>query len=177
MSAITILDYIFRELAVSYLGRNDLAHVEPQDLLPDAMGQGSDEGHLPVANGNTLEAVQKVASRGYLRKLLVIDGAKASSTDNQPSIMAETEPTSVTSLASLPRAVGAQVTPLEKINQSTQNVSPEVIRAVNTELDSAREARMKGYEGDPCGDCGNFTLVRNGTCMKCNTCGATNGCS
>ena len=175
--ATSILDYIFRELAVSYLGRNDLAHVEPQDLLPDAMGQGSDEGHLPVAVGNTLEAVQKVASRGYLRKLLVIDGAKASSTDNQPSIMAETEPTSVTSLASLPRAVGAQVTPLEKINQSTQNISPEVIRAVNTELDSAREARMKGYEGDPCGDCGNFTLVRNGTCMKCNTCGATNGCS
>jgi ribonucleoside-diphosphate reductase alpha chain len=39
------------------------------------------------------------------------------------------------------------------------------------------EARMKGYEGDPCGECGNFTLVRNGTCMKCNTCGATSGCS
>ena len=41
----------------------------------------------------------------------------------------------------------------------------------------AAEARMKGYEGDACGGCGNFTLVRNGTCMKCNTCGSTSGCS
>jgi ribonucleoside-diphosphate reductase alpha chain len=39
------------------------------------------------------------------------------------------------------------------------------------------EARMKGYEGDACGECGNFTLVRNGACMKCDTCGATSGCS
>ena len=28
-----------------------------------------------------------------------------------------------------------------------------------------------------CGECGNFTLVRNGTCMKCDTCGSTSGCS
>jgi len=41
----------------------------------------------------------------------------------------------------------------------------------------AAEARQKGYEGDACGGCGNFTLVRNGTCMKCNTCGSTSGCS
>ena len=39
------------------------------------------------------------------------------------------------------------------------------------------EAKIKGYEGEACGECGNFTLVRNGTCMKCNTCGATSGCS
>ncbi|HEX5867022.1 MAG TPA: hypothetical protein VFY72_04900, partial [Beijerinckiaceae bacterium] len=39
------------------------------------------------------------------------------------------------------------------------------------------EALMKGYQGDACGECGNFTLVRNGTCMKCDTCGATTGCS
>ncbi len=41
----------------------------------------------------------------------------------------------------------------------------------------AAEARLKGYEGDSCGECGNFTLVRNGTCMKCDTCGGTSGCS
>ena len=39
------------------------------------------------------------------------------------------------------------------------------------------EARAKGYEGEMCGECGNFTLVRNGTCMKCDTCGSTTGCS
>ena len=38
-------------------------------------------------------------------------------------------------------------------------------------------ARLKGYEGDPCGDCGNFTLLRNGSCFKCDTCGGTTGCS
>ena len=38
-------------------------------------------------------------------------------------------------------------------------------------------ARMKGYEGESCGECGNFTMVRNGTCLKCDTCGATSGCS
>jgi ribonucleoside-diphosphate reductase alpha chain len=41
----------------------------------------------------------------------------------------------------------------------------------------AMQARLKGYEGDACGACGNFTLVRNGTCMKCDTCGSTSGCS
>ncbi|MCB9092805.1 MAG: vitamin B12-dependent ribonucleotide reductase [Halobacteriovoraceae bacterium] len=38
-------------------------------------------------------------------------------------------------------------------------------------------AKMKGYEGEPCTDCGSFTLVRNGACLKCDTCGATTGCS
>ena len=39
------------------------------------------------------------------------------------------------------------------------------------------EARAKGYEGEACGECGNFTLVRAGACMRCNTCGGTTGCS
>ena len=45
------------------------------------------------------------------------------------------------------------------------------------ENDARQRAKIQGYEGDPCGECGNFTLVRNGTCMKCNTCGGTSGCS
>ncbi len=44
-------------------------------------------------------------------------------------------------------------------------------------MDQRVKAKMQGYEGDPCGECGNYTLVRNGTCMKCNTCGGTSGCS
>ena len=39
------------------------------------------------------------------------------------------------------------------------------------------EAKAKGYEGEMCGECLNFTLVRNGTCLKCETCGSTTGCS
>ncbi|HOT82374.1 MAG TPA: hypothetical protein PLQ12_03620, partial [Candidatus Defluviicoccus seviourii] len=42
---------------------------------------------------------------------------------------------------------------------------------------AATVARLQGYEGDACGECGNFTLVRNGTCLKCTTCGSTTGCS
>ena len=40
-----------------------------------------------------------------------------------------------------------------------------------------RNARLRGYEGDMCSECGSFTMVRNGTCLKCDTCGATSGCS
>jgi len=39
------------------------------------------------------------------------------------------------------------------------------------------EAQMKGYTGDQCTECHNFTMVRNGTCLKCDTCGTTTGCS
>jgi ribonucleoside-diphosphate reductase alpha chain len=39
------------------------------------------------------------------------------------------------------------------------------------------EAKAKGYEGEMCSECGHFSLVRNGTCMKCDTCGSTTGCS
>ena len=56
-------------------------------------------------------------------------------------------------------------------------VTTSIIEQTDNKLDQIREARMKGYEGDPCGECGNFTLVRNGTCMKCVTCGSTSGCS
>jgi ribonucleoside-diphosphate reductase alpha chain len=62
---------------------------------------------------------------------------------------------------------------------------PETARAASTtalgsgtlSMDLRVKAKMQGYEGDPCGECGNYTLVRNGTCMKCNTCGGTSGCS
>ena len=49
--------------------------------------------------------------------------------------------------------------------------------AVAVAMDARVKAKMQGYEGEACGDCGNYTLVRNGTCMKCNTCGGTSGCS
>ena len=168
--ATSILDYIFRELAVSYLGRHDLAHVDPNDLLPDAMGSGADEGNLPgeAADSDALEVVQRVASSGYMRSnLLVIKGAKdetgavATGTDGGP----------------VAQPVGAQVTPASEISPPPLSVSAELARQADARLERAREAKMKGYEGDSCGECGNFTLVRNGTCMKCNTCGSTSGCS
>ena len=53
----------------------------------------------------------------------------------------------------------------------------ETATATVPELSLVNRARMQGYEGEACGECGNYTLVRNGTCMKCNTCGGTSGCS
>ncbi len=44
-------------------------------------------------------------------------------------------------------------------------------------LAAMKQAKLKGYEGDACSDCGSFTMVRNGTCLKCLTCGTTSGCS
>ena len=57
--------------------------------------------------------------------------------------------------------------PIDIIASSTQSTQGTAIQ----------EARAKGYEGEACSDCGQFTLVRNGTCLKCITCGATSGCS
>ena len=51
------------------------------------------------------------------------------------------------------------------------------VAKANLEADRRAEAKVKGYEGESCGECGNFTLLRNGTCMKCDTCGGTSGCS
>jgi ribonucleoside-diphosphate reductase alpha chain len=65
---------------------------------------------------------------------------------------------------------------LETVGASAQ-AATAVGSVVSAVMGRVAEARMKGYEGDSCGDCGNFTLVRNGTCMKCDTCGATSGCS
>ena len=175
--ATSILDYIFRELAVSYLGRNDLAHADPGDLMPDSIGRGKAEGDLPVVNKELFPAVAQFASQGYVRsKLVVISNQQAG---NAAVSMSHGQTTAsspapvpaggdTTSLAAVP--VEADVLPVV-------GVPDGVIQETNARLERIREARMKGYVGDACGECGNFTLVRNGTCMKCNTCGSTSGCS
>jgi ribonucleoside-diphosphate reductase alpha chain len=56
-------------------------------------------------------------------------------------------------------------------------IEAAMAEGVEGRMERIREARLKGYEGDACGECGNFTLVRNGTCLKCATCGSTSGCS
>ena len=148
----SILDYIFRELAISYLSRNDLAHVTPTDLTPDSLGRGNSEGQLAALN-----TVAERISKGYVRSnLLVLKGGNAG---GGGATMTATQTTQVT-------------------EQTTLVGDPEsLIRAFDSRSEQIREARMKGYEGDACGECGNFTLVRNGTCLKCNTCGGTSGCS
>ncbi|MBL6958869.1 MAG: vitamin B12-dependent ribonucleotide reductase [Rhodospirillales bacterium] len=180
--ATSIIDYIFRELAVSYMGRNDLAHVEPGDLSPDSIGRGDESDSLPVPE-DTLEVVERLASQGYVRsKFLVVKGGASNS--SAPAVAsvnkgngggsAVTASTATASAAGGDGGAQALVT-----TEVTESISVEntVMASTDARLDQVREARMKGYEGDSCDECGNFTLVRNGTCMKCLTCGATSGCS
>ncbi|WP_020592716.1 vitamin B12-dependent ribonucleotide reductase [Kiloniella laminariae] len=162
--ATSILDYLFRELAVSYLGRNDLAHVEPADMLPDSLGKGSGESDLPESRSAVAETVRRVASTGYVRnKLMVVNGGQD---------IGDT-------LASASAAISQANQDFVGVTDTQTAVAAEttVVKAVDKRMEKVREARMKGYEGDSCPECGNFTLVRNGTCLKCDTCGGTTGCS
>src|SRR5690606_13936688 len=72
-NATSILDYVFRELAVSYLGRNDLAHVDPSDIGFDALGKGVNEGKAPEGDDTRPTAVaalpaSKYMSTGFVRQ-------------------------------------------------------------------------------------------------------------
>jgi len=157
-SATSIVDYVFRELAISYLGRGDLAHVEPNEYRFDAMGSGIEE---------VTGQVQKVTSTGFVRSRLVVLPGGA----ERPSIVEREEVA-----ASLPGEMRTGTGPF--VTTESYAMSTSVSSGGSTTQTSLlMEARVKGYEGESCGECGNFTLVRNGTCMKCNTCGATSGCS
>ena len=72
-------------------------------------------------------------------------------------------------------AISARVSPAQALDQLPWSEARTNAKAAAAE--KRAEARAKGYEGEACGECGNFTLVRNGTCMKCDTCGGTSGCS
>jgi ribonucleoside-diphosphate reductase alpha chain len=162
--ATSVLDYIFRELAISYLDREDLAHATRGDMAPDSMGKGAAESALPVnaaarsAADTVMEQVERVVSRGYTRSRFKVGNGSAPAAHGGGN--------------------GVAAAAIVAGNGATHvAVSATVIAEVDARLDKIRQARMKGYEGDACGECGNFTLVRNGTCMKCDTCGSTSGCS
>ncbi|MBO9477491.1 vitamin B12-dependent ribonucleotide reductase [Shimia sp. R11_0] len=170
-NATSILDYIFRELAVSYLDRTDLAHIKPEGTTFDDLGRGEEEGVSNVAEltestaSRSLEVLKQISSTGYLRKrlpqeLVVLKGGAG----NAP----ETADPVKTLNTLVPETTGATLSDVAT-SASVSTLAPP--------MDARAKAKMQGYEGDPCGDCGNYTLVRNGTCMKCNTCGATSGCS
>ena len=161
--ATSILDYVFREIAISYLGRNDLAHVEPDDLRPDSVG----EAHAPPGD-DTAKGAVSLASNGYVRSNLYVVGDTVEGASAEAQVMGS----GVAAAHALAAEVGASAETNAMIG-----ISADVTEEIDSRSEQIREARIKGYEGDACGECGNFTLVRNGTCLKCVTCGATSGCS
>ena len=175
----SILDYLFRELAVSYLGRNDLAHAKPADMLPDALGEGHDEGDLNVVE-DAIQEVAKLTSQGFVRSqtfTVIRGGAKDKAAKATASVAKE----AVEAVAAVAGGGGVPQTMSGGLAEggggATISVESTLVETVDIHMERVREARIKGYEGDACPECGNFTLVRNGTCLKCDTCGGTTGCS
>jgi ribonucleoside-diphosphate reductase alpha chain len=141
----SIIDYIFRELAITYLERHDLAHVNPEDLRGDAMHIDRDEPEFE--------------SEEFVTERVV-------------------EPALPAAAFATPRS--GHLHPLPENGNGHGNGHQHVVNrlmASNSKEDKIQLARLKGYEGDPCSECGQLTLVRSGACCKCDTCGATSGCS
>jgi ribonucleotide reductase alpha subunit/intein/homing endonuclease len=151
--ATSILDYIFRELAVSYLGRYDLAHVQPS-MQMDAMGPEAQEEYIAEE-----EAGVQVRPVGIVEKLHPV------STHLHPG---QEPPQGGT-------AALASEAPPTRFQPSSNGGGTAVATLARTQAINA--SRAKGYTGNACSECGQLTMVRNGACEKCDSCGATSGCS
>jgi len=124
-----------------------------------------------AAASRSLEVLKQISSTGYLRKrlpqeLVVLNGGQSGAVAfDRSGDPVETLQTLVPETASGTATVAAAST------------TTTTMAAGSVSMDARTKAKMQGYEGEACGECGNYTLVRNGTCMKCNTCGSTSGCS
>ena len=214
-NATSILDYIFRELAVSYLARHDLAHVDPAEIV--TTGLGSTDQELAEESGAAARrqvrlarpaaraggpragaALRPPARWPWRRRKAIRRVPCASGTcirrwppplPARPSCRAWRRPwpsSPPCSRASRrrspphrPRPRRTPASPSWRASWPSSSTQRNKARTAkdNLALDRAAEARVKGYEGESCRECGNFTLVRNGTCLKCDTCGGTSGCS
>jgi ribonucleoside-diphosphate reductase alpha chain len=188
--ATSILDYVFRELAVSYMERFDLAHVDPTGEGFDALGKGVEEGR-PATEGRY---VSKGLTRSRTDRLKVMQGGADTSSPSPAGGGSASEASrgggvgggnKVTALSSAtPRgeiagSTALKAEPEQKISptQELEHLTEARIHAKLAAAERRAEAKAKGYEGEMCTECLNFTLVRNGTCLKCDTCGSTTGCS
>ena len=176
--ATSIIDYIFRELAISYLSRTDLAHISDEDLRGDTLGTPRGESIEFEDEEEATAQVTGQLTRGSRMKDDLYsphlrfgrgggdngggNGNRGESGDGEqmetPTAETSSDTEAVLELVSAPKATG---------DAQTERRFHEKIEI----------ARMRGYEGDMCSECGQFTMVRNGTCLKCDTCGATSGCS
>ncbi|MEW6247091.1 MAG: adenosylcobalamin-dependent ribonucleoside-diphosphate reductase [Nitrospirota bacterium] len=142
--ATSIIDYIFRELAVTYLDRYDLAQVQPEDLRMDSVKKDDQDPECTdeEADIQALQSASIIADK-FPSRHDAGNGARGNGQGNGHALAHQVEIT-------------------------RESLTVTAIRDT---------ARLKGYEGDPCPECKQFTMVRNGTCLKCVNCGATNGCS
>jgi ribonucleoside-diphosphate reductase alpha chain len=170
-SATSILDYVFRELAVSYLSRNDLAHVDPSEAGPTTIGSGEAQSKAPEPAPATA-----IVSRGFVRgnsdRLMLIPGGGGSATG-----IGQRSPGLTVGANALKGELAPASAAVEEIVGEAEMSKLAFAAPAPSMADKRAEAKMKGYVGESCPECANFTLVRNGTCLKCDTCGSTTGCS
>jgi len=155
--ASSVIDYIFRELAITYLGRTDLAHevaVPQPDVEPEFDGEEVLSEQAPGAAQLRLPA----------REFNEPTGADHGADRDAAQLRSE-------SVSRNPNGNGFHPHVSASLDVKTVKVAADEVG------EKRRQARLKGYTGDACPECGSFTLVRNGTCLKCETCGATTGCS
>ena len=187
--ATSIIDYIFRELALSYLGRTDLVQVKPEDLRGDSVGRpaeapefseeedgGEFEGAAPGARHfGDREAVGFRPQLADVQATLPFEGAKA--VGSPTSTLELEQRRQIEAQSAAEAATDARRKTQDTSGAQDTRHKTQAATALAEVAEKIREARLKGYEGDPCTNCGQFTLVRNGVCLKCQTCGETSGCS
>lgn len=154
----SIIDYIFRELAVTYLDRTDLAHVNPSDL--GGLHKQREEPEFLEEELISERTVPHKSIDASSKEKDVIPN------DDFPRV-------DLTTLAGLSTATATAETGDVPLAVG----SAESWMSSRSDEDKIQEAKMKGYEGEYCPTCGQLTMVRNGSCLKCVSCGATSGCS
>jgi ribonucleoside-diphosphate reductase alpha chain len=162
--ATSVIDYVFRDLAISYLKRSDLGQVKPEDLVATAT-----KNEIDMPEGKQRTEKQEKQPAGFRPHATVAASSAPAPQSVRQVIKGTGNQGSVTKAANYSSPFAAQPQTQVAVLEESYPEESEVIKIV--------QARIKGYEGDPCSSCGSFTLVRNGTCMKCDTCGGTTGCS
>jgi ribonucleoside-diphosphate reductase alpha chain len=184
--ATSIIDYIFRELAITYLGRTDLAHVSEEDLRGDTLGTPADEGmefedEEPAdwhVTGQVTTATRKKDDirTSHLRPYPEDkSGEKGRNGNGNGNGSGEGKPHGKSVSDSVTVTAHEESAEMHYAESTERNRT--VVETTNRLKAQIEHARLRGYEGDMCSECGSFTMVRNGTCLKCETCGATSGCS
>jgi ribonucleoside-diphosphate reductase alpha chain len=153
-----------------------LAHVEPADLRTDTVGGG--EAQTALGEERQASDAHALASLGFMRSnLYVLSGrGNGQQTTTDDAVLGDTALVAAVA-APPPGLMDGQTVAYAASSGGAVVLSAATAHAVPDRLERVREARLKGFEGDACTECGNFTLVRNGTCLKCTTCGSTSGCS
>jgi ribonucleoside-diphosphate reductase alpha chain len=198
----SVIDYVFRDLAISYLDRTDLCQVNDEDLRHTTTGGQSEPEFTEeeVVSERTHES--KPAPKGPGEPPAPPPSVASDLHPRSAGMGPQHDPSAGGLTVQLGTSIATAMTPALRSDSirardgsshpsarpnghhgnggasaAMRSAAIREAQSILVQRAKIAEARLKGYEGDPCGGCGQFTLVRNGTCLKCDACGATSGCS